>query len=351
MTFLWPDMLWLILAVPVLVAGYVALLRRKKKVALRYASLSLVQEALGRSQSFRRHIPPLLFLLALAMMLVAVGRPAAVITLPSQYKTVILAMDVSGSMRATDVTPNRFVAARAAARTFVAEQPSRTRVGVVAFAATASVVQPATHAREEILAAIDRLEMQRGTAVGSAILISLKMILPDVEFDLRSSDPRPDATRRAGGGAPLESGQQPERPAFKPVPPGSYPSAVIILLTDGRTTTGPDPIEAARMAAERGVRVYTVGIGTKEGAVLATEGWSMRVRLDEEALKTIAATTRGEYYYASTAADLTKVYQALNTQVVMERKETEVTALFSAAALVLALVSALLSLLWFHRIV
>jgi Ca-activated chloride channel family protein len=126
---------------------------------------------------------------------------------------------------------------------------------------------------------------------------------------------------------------------------------VIILLTDGRTTTGPDPIEAARMAAERGVRVYTVGIGTKEGAVLATEGWSMRVRLDEEALKTIAATTRGEYYYASTAADLTKVYQALNTQVVMERKETEVTALFSAAALVLALVSALLSLLWFHRIV
>src|SRR5262249_53782055 len=158
------------------------------------------------------------------------------------------------SMRATDVTPNRFLAARQAARTFVVEQPRHTRVGVVAFAATASVVQPATQVREDILAAIDRLEMQRGTAVGSAILISLKMIFPDVEFDLRSSDPRPDAARRAGPGAPLESGQ-PERPAFKPVPPGSYPSAVIILLTDGRTTTGPDPVEAARMAAERGVRV------------------------------------------------------------------------------------------------
>lgn len=350
MTFLWPDMLWLVLVVPALVAVYVALLRRKKKAALRYASLSLVREAMGRGQRFRRHIPPLLFLLALTLMLVAVARPAAVVTLPSQYKTVILAMDVSGSMRAADVTPSRFAAAREAARTFVAAQPRGTRVGVVAFAATASVVQPPTNVREDILTAIERLELQRGTAVGSAILISLKMIFPDIEFDLRSSDPRPEAARRAGLGTPLGSGQA-ERPAFKPVPPGSYPSAVIILLTDGRTTTGPDPVEAARMAAERGVRVYTVGIGTKEGGVLSTEGWSMRVRLDEEALKTIAATTRGEYYYANTASDLTKVYQALNAQVVMERKETEITALFSAAALVLALVSALLSLLWFHRIV
>ena len=350
MTFIWPDMLWFVLAVPALVAAYVAVLRRKKKAALRYASLSLVREAMGPGQRFRRHVPPLLFLLAITLMLVAVARPAAVVTLPSQYKTVILAMDVSGSMRATDVAPSRFAAAREAARTFVAEQPRGTRVGVVAFAATATVVQPATHVREDILAAIERLELQRGTAVGSGILISLKMIFPDIEFDLRSSDPRPEAARRAGRGTPLESGQ-PERPAFKPVPPGSYPSAVIILLTDGRTTTGPDPVEAARMAAERGVRVYTVGIGTKEGGVLATEGWSMRVRLDEEALKTIADTTRGEYYYANTAADLTKVYQALNSQVVMERKETEITALFSAAALVLALASALLSLLWFHRIV
>jgi Ca-activated chloride channel homolog len=349
MTFLWPTLLWLLFAVPLLVLGYRDLLRRKKKVALRYASLSLVREALGPTQSFRRHLPPLLFLLALVAMLVAMARPAAVVTLPSQYETVILALDVSGSMRATDVAPNRLFAARAAARTFVAEQPSRMRIGVVAFAATATVVQPATHAREEILAAIDRLEPQRGTAVGSAILISLKMIFPDVEFDLRSSDPRPDA-RRSSQGVPLESGTQQERPPFKPFPPGSYTSAVIILLTDGRTTTGPDPVEAARMAAERGVRVYTVGIGTKEGAVLAAEGWSMRVRLDEEALKAIADTTRAEYYYASTATDLTKVYQALNSRVVMERKETEITALFAAAALVLALVSALLSVLWFHRI-
>jgi Ca-activated chloride channel homolog len=350
MAFLWPDLLWLLLVVPVLVGGYLALLRRKKKLALPYASLSLVREALGRGQSVRRHVPPLLFLLALVLMLVAVARPTAVVTLPSQYETVILAIDVSGSMRATDVTPNRLVAAQAAARTFVAEQPRRTRIGVVAFAATASLVQPATHSREDILAAIDRLQVQRGTAVGSAILISLKTIFPDVEFDLRSSNPRPDAARQSGRGAPLGSGNEPERPVFKPVPPGSYTSAVIILLTDGRTTTGADPIEAARMAAERGVRVFTVGVGTAEGGILAQEGWSMRVRLDEEALKTIAATTRGEYHHAGTATDLTKVYQALTSRVVAERKETEVTALFSAAALALALASGLLSVLWFHRI-
>jgi Ca-activated chloride channel family protein len=348
MGFLWPDMLWLLLGIPGLVAGYVALVRRKKKLALPYASLSLVREALGPGRSVRRHVPPLLFLLALVVMLVAVARPTAVVTLPSQYQTVILAIDVSGSMRATDVTPNRLVAAQEAARTFVAEQPRRTRIGVVAFAGTAALVQPATHNREDILAAIDRLQVQRATAVGSAILISLKAIFPDVEFDLRSSNPRPDAGRQSG--APLGSGDGPGRPAFTPVPPGSHRSAVIILLTDGRTTTGPDPVEAARMAAERGVRVFTVGVGTPEGGILAHEGWSMRVRLDEEALKRIAETTRGEYHHASTATDLTKVYQALTARVVTERKETEVTALFSAAALALALASGLLSVLWFHRI-
>jgi Ca-activated chloride channel family protein len=348
MSFIWPELLWFLLVLPLLAAAYVLILRRKKKLALRYASLGLVREAMSMGSRIKRHIPPLIFFGALAAMLLAVARPQATLTLPTQHETVILTMDISGSMRATDVEPNRLVAAQTAARTFVAEAPSRTRIGVVVFAGTASVVQPPTHSREDILAAIDRFQVQRATAVGSAILVSLKTIFPEVEFDLRGSNPRPDAAR----GAPLApgSGDQPERPAFTPVAPGSYPSAVIILLTDGRTTTGPDPVEAARMAAERGVRVYTVGVGTKEGAVLATEGWSMRVRLDEEALKTIADTTRGEYFYASTATDLTKVYQALNSRIVMERKSTEITALFAAAALVLALASALLSILWFHRI-
>ena len=346
MTFFWPEMLWLLLLVPALLGAYVLLLRRKKKAALRYASLSLVREALGAGQRFRRHVPPLLFLMALALMLVAVARPSAVVTLPSQHETVILAMDVSGSMRATDVKPSRMVAMQEAARAFVAEQPKTTRIGVVSFAATASVVQSPTHSREDILGAIDRFSLQRGTAVGSGILVSLKTIFPDVEFDLRLSNPRGPAQKSA----PLDPAKAAEKPQSKPVPPGSYSGAAIILLTDGQTTTGPDPIESARMAADRGVRVYTVGIGTASGEIIGAEGWSFRVRLDEESLKTIANLTRAEYFYAGTAADLQKIYQNLNTRIFFEQKETEITALFAAAAAVLAFLSALLSMLWFNRI-
>ena len=183
-------MLWLLSAVPLLIAAYVVVLRRKKKLALRYASLSMVKEAQGKGRRFRRHVPPLLFLVALALMIVAIARPAAVVTLPSQHETVILAMDVSGSMRAADVQPNRIAAAQTAARSFIAEQPRSTRIGIVTFAATASVVQPPTQNREDLLAAIDRFQLQRGTAVGSGILVALKMIFPDVEFDLRASNPR-----------------------------------------------------------------------------------------------------------------------------------------------------------------
>ena len=346
MNFLWPQLLWLLLLVPALLGTYILLLRRKKKAALHYASLSLIKEALGAGQRFRRHVPPALFLMALTLMLVAVARPTAVVTLPSQHETVILAMDVSGSMRATDVKPSRMVAAQEAARAFVAEQPKTTRIGVVSFAATASVVQSPTHSREDILGAIDRFSLQRGTAVGSGILISLKTIFPDVEFDLRSFNPRGPAQKSA----PLDPGKSPDKAPPKPVPPGSYSGAAIILLTDGQTTTGPDPIESARMAADRGVRVYTVGIGTQGGEIIGAEGWSMRVRLDEESLKTIANLTRAEYFYAGTAADLQKIYQNLNTRIFFEQKETEITALFAAAAALLAFLSALLSMLWFNRI-
>ena len=346
MTFIWPDMLWLLTAVPALIATYLFLLRRKKKSALRYANLSLVKEAMGAGRRFRRHIPPLIFLLALTVLIFAVARPSAVVTLPTQHETVILAMDISGSMRATDVEPSRIAAAQAAAKSFVADQPRRTRIAVVTFAGTAAVAQAPTDNREEILAAIDRFQLQRATAIGSGILVSLKVIFPDVEFDLRSSNPRGDSTR----GAPLDQAREPEKPAFKPVPAGSYGSAVIILLTDGQSNVGPDPIESARMAAERGVRIYTVGFGTAEGESLRFEGWSMRVRLNEEALKKIAEVTQGEYYYAGTAADLKKVYQTLSARLVLERRETEITALFSAAAAILALLAAFLSVLWYSRI-
>jgi Ca-activated chloride channel family protein len=351
MTFLWPELLWTLALVPVLVLLYVWLLRRRKKAALRYASLTMVKEALGAGQSLRRHIPPVLFLLALIAMAIAIARPAAVVTLPSQHETVILAIDVSGSMRATDVQPNRLAAAQAAAKAFVAEQPRTTRIGVVSFAGTAAVVQAPTLSREDVVAAIDRFQLQRGTAVGSGLLVSLKTIFPDAEFDLRSTNPRRDAageSRRAGSA--LDPSRDPAKAPPKPVPPGSYGSAVIILLTDGQTTAGPDPIESARITADRGVRVYTVGVGTPDGQVLGFEGWSFRARLDEEALKSIANITRGEYFYAGTATDLKKIYQSMSSRIVLEKKETEITALFAAAAAGLALLAALLSLLWFNRI-
>jgi Ca-activated chloride channel family protein len=350
MTFQWPEMLWLLLSVPVLVAAYVFLLHRRKKAALRYASLSLVKDALGPRQRFRRHLPPLLFLLALAVMLVSIARPSAVVTLPSQQETVILAMDISGSMRATDVEPSRIAAAQAAARVFVNEQPRHTRIGVVTFAGSAAVAQAPTQNREEILAAIDRFQLQRATAIGSGILVSLKAIFPDAEFDLRSWNPRGDSLRDPSRGVPLDQTREAEKQAFKPVAPGSYASAVIVLLSDGQSNVGPNPIEAARMAAERGVRIFTVGIGTVDGEILRFEGWAMRVRLDEETLKTIADLTKGEYFYAGTAADLHKIYETLSARLVMETKETEITALFSAIATVLALIAVLLSMMWFNRI-
>ena len=344
MTFLWPEFLWLLLAVPLLVAAYILILRRKRKAALRYANLGMVKEAMGGGQRLRRHVPPLLFLLALTLMIAAIARPAAVVRLPSQHETVILSMDVSGSMRAKDVDPDRLTAAQVAAKAFVNETPRSTRIGIVAFAGTASLVQAPTQSRDDIVTAIDRFQLQRATAIGSGILVALKAIFPDAEFDLRGSNPRGE--RRMPGRAEKPP---PPKPAAVAAP-GSYQSAAIILLSDGQATTGPDPIEAARMAAERGVRVFTVGIGTPNGEILVGEGWSMRVRLDEETLKAIAKITGAEYFYAGTAVDLKKIYQSLNSRFVMEKKETEITALFAAAAALAAVISALLSLLWFNRI-
>jgi Ca-activated chloride channel homolog len=345
MSFQWPEMLWLYLALPLLVAAYFYALSRKKKLALRYASLTLVKEAMGAGQKWRRHIPPLLFLLSLAVMIAAISRPQAVITLPSQHETVILAMDVSGSMRATDVEPNRLVAAQNAAKAFIADQPDSVRIGIVAFAGTATVAQAPTRNHDDLVAAIDRFQLQRATAIGSAIIVSLATIFPDAGFDVATFMYGAENERR-GGKPPASSGPA----AIKPVPPGSYNNAVIILLTDGQRTTGPDTVQAARLAADRGVRIYTVGVGTPDGKIVGFEGWSMHVRLDEETLKTVADVTRGEYFYAGNAMDLKKIYESLRTKFVLETKKTEVTALFSAAAALLALVSGLLSMLWFNRI-
>ncbi|WP_157267645.1 VWA domain-containing protein [Azohydromonas aeria] len=346
MNFLWPSLLWTLLLLPLLVLLYLWLLRRRKQTVLPYADLGLVKQALGRGGTWKRHVPPVLLLLALTSLLLASARPTAVMTLPLAEQTIILAMDVSGSMRAADVQPTRLAAAQTAAKAFLTDLPRDVRVGVVSFAGTAAVVQAPTFSREDVVAAIDRFQLQRATAIGSGIVLSLATIFPDAGIDLSQvtgQRPMPQALGE-------NNGAESKARDFKPVEPGSYASAAVILLTDGQRTTGPDPVDSARMAAERGVRVYTVGIGTKEGDTIGFEGWSMRVRLDEETLKTIADLTRAEYFYAGTAADLKKVYQTLSSRLVMEKKETEVSALFAALGAALALAAAALSLWWFGRV-
>jgi Ca-activated chloride channel family protein len=334
---LWPEFLWLLFALPALVALYLWILQRRNKSAIRFTNLGILKEAVGGSLRWRRHVPPALLLIALGAMIAAIARPAALITLPSSHETVILALDVSASMRASDVEPTRLEAAQAAAREFVAGQPRSTRIGIVAFAGSAALVQPPTTNRTDILAAIDHLQLQHATAVGSGLLVSLKALFPQEDFELAALH-----RRSAAAGASTAD--------FKPVPAGSYTAGAIVLLTDGQSTTGPDPVEAARLAAAHGVRVFTVGVGTDNGQLLTGEGWSMRVRLDEEALQAIADLTRAEYFYAGNAPDLKKVYQSLTSKLVLEKKETEITALFSALAAATVLLSATLSLLWFNRV-
>ena len=278
---------------PALIAAYILLVRRKKKTALRYANLSLVKEAMGAGQRFRRHIPPLLFLAALTVLIVAVARPSAVVTLPTQHETVILAMDTSGSMRATDVEPSRIAAAQAAAKSFVADQPRHTRIGVVTFAGTAAVAQAPTENREEILAAIDRFQLQRATAIGSGILVSLKTIFPDAEFDLRSWI--------SGRTQCAILARRPARPGGRPEKTGVQAGSTRLLHigrhhpADRRPVERRDPTPSKRPAwpPSAGCASTPWGSAPAEGGVLRFEGWSMRVRLDEEALKTIAELTRG----------------------------------------------------------
>jgi Ca-activated chloride channel family protein len=354
MSFLWPQMLLGLLLVPLLAGLYTWGSRRR---SARLGALGGLVQSAGPGRGRLRHLPPLLFLLAITLLLVSVGRPAAVITVPTQHETVILAVDVSGSMRATDVQPTRLAAAQAAARAFVEGQPRSTRIGIVSFAGNAQVVQVPTDNRDDIYQAIERFTPQRGTAIGSAIVMSLAAIFPGAGIDLRMLQRREGPPGGAGGGSREDRrdaarapwGQLPPQP-FQPVPAGSHDSAVIVLLSDGQSTTGPEPAAAARLAAERGVRVYTVGVGTTKGEVLRTDGWSMRVALDEAALKTVADVTRGEYFQADSAAELKRVYQSMNSRFVMEKKELEVGAFFAAAAVVLALVAAGLSVSWYGRV-
>lgn len=341
-SFLWPEALWALALWPVLAGLYLWSLLRKRRDALRYAHIGLIKQAAGRGPGWRRHVPPVLLGLALLALMIACARPTATITLPSAQQTLLLAMDVSGSMRATDVQPSRLEASQMAAKEFVRGLPRHVRVGVVAFAGSAAVVQAPTLSRDDVLAAIDRFQLQRGTAIGSGIVLSIATLFPQDNIDLSdvSGEERVRSARD----------DQPQTPPPPPVPPGSYNSAAVILLTDGQSTTGPQPIDAAKLAADHGVKVYTVGFGTADGEIIGFEGWSMRVRLDEDTLKTIAGLTHAEYYYAGSAKDLKSVYEKLSSRIVFERRETEITALFAAVGTLLTVLAAGLSLWWFGKV-
>jgi len=343
MNFLWPQYLWLMLALPVLPALYLWLLRRRGKAVLRYSSLQVIRESSRRQ--WRRHVPPALLLGACSMLLFAAARPTAPVTMPWARSSIMLAMDVSLSMRVTDVKPTRLAAAQEAAKTFLRDLPKNIDVGLVTFAASAQVAQRATMDRASLVSAIDAFQMQIGTAVGSAIVVCLAELFPDHGIELGDMifGPRQKARGRddKAKGPPKE---------ITPVAPGSYDSAAIILLSDGRRTTGVDTLEAAKMAADRGVRIYVVGLGVVDGEAAGADGMPIYMRLDEPTLREVARMTGGEYHHAGTAEKLRSVYQSLGSRLQVQTRETELAPLLAFVAAILSVAAVSLSMHWLGRL-
>ena len=344
MFYLWPEYLWLMLALPLLPAAYLWLLRRRRKEAVRYSSLRVVQAA-APGRGWRRHLPPALLLAAMSGLLFAAARPVARVPLPWARSTILLAMDVSLSMRVTDVQPTRLAAAQEAAKTFLRELPRDIEVGLVTFAGSSQVVQRATLDRTALVTAIDAFQMQMGTAIGNAIVLCLAELFPDHGLDVGELTFGSGRTH----GRSLDDKEKPALVSITPVTPGSYGSAAIILLSDGRRTTGIDTLDAAKLAADRGVRIYVVGVGTAT-AGSATEGTPIYLQLDEPVLREVARMTGGEYYHAGTAEVLRSVYENLGSQVQVQNRETELTGLLALASALLMLAAGSLSLLWYRRI-
>jgi Ca-activated chloride channel family protein len=345
MNVLWPGILLLLSVIPLLIAAYIWALRRRQ-VAVRYSSLVLVKAALPRFSRLRRHLPFGLFLAALASLIIAFGRPIAVVAVPTNQTTVILAMDVSGSMCAGDIAPNRLQAAQAAAISFIQNQKASTRIGIVAFSGFAEVIQPPTTDQRTLEAAIDSLLTGRWTAIGSAILKSIDVI---AEID---TNVWPSVTAASSPVQPM------------PVPSGAYAPSIIVLLTDGASNAGPMPLEAAQQAVDRGLRVYTIGYGTALGGEFVgcsprfqgnepfrgggTGGSGRRFRrgIDEVTLQQIADMTGGIYYSAESGSELQNVFLNLPTHVIVKHDITEVSVIFTGIGAFLAAISIGLSLRW-----
>ncbi|MBI3244304.1 MAG: VWA domain-containing protein [Chloroflexi bacterium] len=349
MDWLWPAFLFLLGLIPLVVVAYVWMLRRRQRFAVRYSSLTLVRAALPRHSFWRRHLPFALFVMALSSLVVALGRPVTIVSVPAGRTTVILTLDVSRSMCATDIPPNRLEAAKAAARLFIQRQSATTQIGIVAFAGFAELIQPPTTDQEVLEDAVDSLLTARRTAIGSAILESLDAI---AEID-QSVAPSVSG---------LASGVQPT-----PVPQGAYAPAIIVLLTDGVSNTGPLPLEAAQQAVDRGIRVYTIGFGTANesqslpfcgqpsqggdpfgGGLFfgGGGGGGFRRGIDEATLRQVAEMTGGEYFSAESAGELQEVFQNLPIHLITRHETTEISVAFAALGALLAALAVALSMIW-----
>jgi Ca-activated chloride channel family protein len=313
MTFVWPWLLLSLGAIPLLWMGYRRLLRRRGARLAQLADVGLVPA--GSVGGRREHVVPALFLGALALLFVALARPQATVAEPRREGTVVLAFDVSSSMGAKDIAPSRMEAAKTAARAFVQKQPPTIRLAVVAFGQSGVISRQPTDDHTAVLAAIDRLSPQGGTALGRGIQTSLSAIAgKTVQLD-------------PANGSPEATGQN----------LGYHGSAAVILLSDGENTDGPDPLQAAELASTAGVRVYPVGLGSARGTVLAVDGFQVATALDEPLLRSIATTTDGTYFTAADAQSLTRVYESIDLSWTVQSRNIEVTALFAAAAAMLLL--------------
>ena len=330
MSFIWPAMLVLLVLVPLAIYAYVSLGRRRARRAAALGGLG-VGPVPGRRLGRRIHLAPALVFIGLAIGVVGLARPQAVISVPRFEGIVILAFDISGSMAVTDFSPTRMEAAKAAARSFVERQPASVQIGVVAFSDSSYTVQAPVTDRGAVVAAINRLGPERGTALGRGIQASLDAIErvenPTKGFYVnRSPGPTPE-----------------------PVPPGSHSSAVVVILTDGQNNEDPDPVDVAQVAADRGIRIHTVGIGTPEGTTLEINGFRVHTQLNQALLEEIADRTDGTSHDAADQASLQKVYDNLDTQLVVRQQDVEVTAVFAGAGVVAILLGALVSVVWLGR--
>ncbi len=350
MTFIWPYMLVTLLIVPVIVSVYLRLQRRQRVLANRFYSLGAGQKVKEQTPGRRRHLPSLFSLLGLVVILVALARPQAQISLPRVEGTVILVFDVSASMGATDANPTRLGAAKAAAREFVLSQPATLQIGIVSFSASGFTVQAPTNDTNTLLSTIDRLQPTSGTSLGQGILSALNTIAVDAGL---TSD---ESTTAASPVAPQSDGQNaqtsgpPQEDQLVKLPEGSYPAAVIVLLSDGENNQSIDPLKAAQAAAEHGVHIDALGFGTTAGVTLEVDGYSVHTALDEATLQQITQAAGGTYYPAQGEQDRRQVYANLTPQLVVKPESMEITSIFAGVSILMLLAGSLFSMLWFNRL-